>query len=73
VTLFGEPIVYSMTIPTSSANSIGAAEFIALALGREGRAIFARNGQRAIDPPRVTGAEALPTRLLDALPEGVVR
>lgn len=65
--LVGEPIVYSLTIPTNAANPAGAEEFIALALSREGREIFAENGQAPIVPPRVTGREALPIRLLAML------
>ena len=61
--LAGEPIVYSLTIPTDAPNPAGAEEFIALALGREGREIFEGNGQEPIVPPRVTGAEAMPDRL----------
>ena len=73
IDLVGEPIVYSLTIPTDAPNPVGAVEFIALALGPEGRSVFEENGQRPIVSPRVTGAEALPEKLLGMLPDGVSR
>ena len=65
--LTGEPIVYSLTIPTDAPNPSGAEEFVALALGRKGREIFERNGQAPIVPPRVTGGQAMPNRLVHML------
>ena len=69
IELVGEPIVYSLTIPTDAPNSGGAVEFLSLALGPDGRSVFEKCGQRPIIPPRVTGGEALPEGLLGVLPD----
>ena len=71
VTLAGEPIVYSVTIPTNAPNPTGAEAFVAFLLTKEGRALVEQSGQPPVLPPVVTGREALPpglARLLGPLP-----
>lgn len=62
-TLWGEPIVYSVTIPSNAPNPSGAEAFVAFLLSPEGRALVERSGQPPVLPPVVTGPEALPPGL----------
>jgi molybdate/tungstate transport system substrate-binding protein len=62
-TLLGEPIVYSVTIPSNAPNPSGAQAFVAFLLSPEGRALVERSGQPPVLPPVVTGREALPPLL----------
>lgn len=59
----GAPIVYTVTIPSASRNSRGAARFVAFLLGREGRALLAARGVLGV-PVRAGGsAAAVPVSL----------
>ncbi len=67
----GQPIVYSITIPSNAPNPTGAEAFVALVLSAEGRALMKKNGQPPLSPPRVTGHEHLPPGLVQLLaPQG---
>lgn len=73
ITMVGEPIVYSVTIPTSAPNPRGAEAFVAFLLSEKGRTILARLGQPPIVPVIVTGGDRLPaglTRLVGPGPRG---
>ncbi len=63
VTRKGAPMVYGITIPTTSQNSELAVKFIAFLLGPDGRRIMAENGQPEIHPPMVDDLNALPDEL----------
>ncbi|HDZ20353.1 hypothetical protein LCGC14_0019490 [marine sediment metagenome] len=49
ITRVGEPIVYSVTIPTTAENPKAAEAYIALLLSPAGQAIMARHGQPSVD------------------------
>jgi molybdate/tungstate transport system substrate-binding protein len=70
-TLVGEPIVYSVTIPTSAPNPAGAEAFVAFLLSEEGRRIIDELGQPPLVPPVVSGRDALPALLRQVLGPGV--
>ena len=59
----GEPIVYSVTIPLSSANRPAAEAYVEFLLGPEGRRILAECGQGLLQPARADGWEHLPDAL----------
>lgn len=63
VTRRGGPMVYGITIPTTSQNPELAVKFIAFLLGKEGRRIMAENGHPQIYPPRADDLNALPDKL----------
>lgn len=69
----GEPIVYSITIPNKAPNPLIAESFVELLLSAEGQAILAKNGQPPLRPVRVTGRDALPSRLTQLLSAGAER
>lgn len=59
----GEPMVYSVTIPTTAANRTAAEKFIKLVLSEDGRAIMEKNGQPTVSPAIAGGYEYLPESL----------
>lgn len=63
ISLRGEPIAYSVTIPTNARNRKAAEAYVALLLSAEGRAVMARNGQDPIAPARARAQDKLPASL----------
>jgi len=59
----GEPMIYSMTIPTTAENRPAAEKFIELVLSDQGRAIMEANGQPTLAPPIAEGFANLPGNL----------
>jgi tungstate ABC transporter binding protein WtpA len=64
VTEVATPIIYGVTIPTSTRNADGGADFINLLIGKEGQAVLTLDGQTPIVPAIASGtnipAEILP-------------
>lgn len=50
ITLWGEPMVYSLTIPTGAPNPEAALAFAGFLLSEKGQAIMAKNGQPSVVP-----------------------
>ncbi|MDW5299127.1 MAG: extracellular solute-binding protein [Sedimentibacter sp.] len=64
ITRIGEPIVYSLTIPTTAKNVEAAEEFVKLLLDEEaGMKILLESGQPVVDEITVLGGETLPESL----------
>jgi molybdate/tungstate transport system substrate-binding protein len=63
ITREGEPIVYSVTMPTRALRPDLAEAYIALLLSPVGQALMKRNGQPPLTPPLVDGAAHLPASL----------
>lgn len=61
----GEPIIYGVTIPSSSPNPQLAEEFLAFLFSEEGRAIILNQGQIPFDLPLSRHMELLPSALND--------
>lgn len=59
----GEPIVYSVTIPTGATNRQLAVAYVQLLLSPQGRAVMAHNGQQSLVPALADGFEHLPNPL----------
>ncbi len=55
VTEVATPIIYGVTIPTSTHNAAGGADFINLLIGKEGQAVLSGNGQTPIVPAIASG------------------
>lgn len=55
VTEVGTPIIYGVTIPTSTHNAAGGADFINLLIGKEGQAVLNADGQTPIVPAIASG------------------
>jgi tungstate ABC transporter binding protein WtpA len=66
VTEVGTPINYGVTIPTSTHNAAGGADFINLLIGKEGQAVLNADGQTPIVPAIASG-----TGIPDALMQNV--
>jgi molybdate/tungstate transport system substrate-binding protein len=66
VTEVGAPIIYGVTIPTSTHNAAGGADFINLLIGKEGQAVLNADGQTPIVPAIASG-----TGIPDALMQNV--
>jgi tungstate transport system substrate-binding protein len=66
VTEVGTPIIYGVTIPTSTHNAAGGADFINLLIGKEGQAVLNADGQTPIVPAIASG-----TGIPDALMQNV--
>jgi molybdate/tungstate transport system substrate-binding protein len=69
MTVTGEYINYSMTIPDASANKEAAADFISFILSEEGHRIFRMNGQEPIIPFSSEQPEKLPAQFRKYLNE----
>lgn len=63
VTEVGTPIIYGVTIPTSSRNTAGGADFINLLITKDGQAILNADGQTPIVPAIASGT-AVPSAIL---------
>ncbi|MBI4676583.1 MAG: extracellular solute-binding protein [Elusimicrobia bacterium] len=63
VTLKGEAIAYSVTIPLGAANRPAAEAYVALMLSSEGRAVMAANGQEPLRPALAGRADKVPAAL----------
>jgi len=63
LTRTGEPIVYSVTIPTTAANPAAAQAYLLFLLSPEGQKIMADCGQGAIAPALADGWDDLPPAL----------
>ena len=59
----GEPMVYSVTIPSTAINKTAAVKFVELLLSEEGVSIFEKNGQPTLAAPLAEGFEKLPAEL----------
>lgn len=59
----GKPIVYAATIPASASNPALAAKFLAIALGPDGQAVFARDGFGEMKPPLAVNPDATPATI----------
>ena len=55
VTEVATPIIYGVTIPTSTRNADGGADFINLLIGKEGQAVLTTDGQTPIVPAIASG------------------
>jgi molybdate/tungstate transport system substrate-binding protein len=55
VTETATPIIYALTIPTSTKNSAGAADFVNLLITENGQAILTADGQTPISPAIASG------------------
>jgi tungstate transport system substrate-binding protein len=55
VTEVGTPIIYGVTIPSSTQNAAGGADFINLLLSKDGQAILSADGQTPIVPAKASG------------------
>jgi len=55
VTEVGTPIIYGVTIPTSTHNAAGGADFINLLIGEDGQAVLNADGQTPIVPAIASG------------------
>jgi tungstate transport system substrate-binding protein len=63
VTEVGTPIIYGVTIPTSTHNAAGGADFINLLIGKDGQAVLNADGQTPIVPAIASGT-GIPDTLL---------
>lgn len=63
ITRRGEPIVFSVTIPTRAPQRALAEAYVGLLLSAEGRALMKRNGQPPLASPLLDGAAYLPASL----------
>jgi molybdate/tungstate transport system substrate-binding protein len=61
--LRGEPMIYSITIPTNAKNREMAEEYLEFLLSPQGRAILEECGQEAISPPICREPGGLPAKL----------
>ena len=59
----GEPMVYSVTIPTDAPNAAAAQAWVELLLSEAGRDVMKLNGQPVLTPPTADGYEFLPSGL----------
>jgi molybdate/tungstate transport system substrate-binding protein len=66
VTEVATPIIYGVTIPTSTLNAAGGADFINLLIGKDGQAVLNADGQTPIVPAIASG-----TGIPDALMQNV--
>ena len=64
ITIKGEPMVYSVTIPKSAPNPQMAQAWVALLLSPKGRAIMENNGQPCMTPAQADGIDKLPQKLV---------
>ena len=55
VTEVGTPIIYGVTMPTSTRNAEGGADFINLLIGKEGQVVLTVDGQTPIVPAVASG------------------
>ncbi len=70
LTIRGEPILFSLTIPRDAPNRGGALSFVKILMEPEGRAILQRHGFTPVSPPRYYGPrEFFPEGLRGLLPE----
>ena len=69
LTVAGEYINYSMTIPFVSSNKKGAIDFMSFILSEEGTGIFRKNGQDPIIPFSTEHKSLIPQELLSSLPD----
>jgi len=63
VTEVGTPIIYGVTIPTSTRNAAGGADFINLLIGKDGQAVLNADGQTPIVPAMASGTD-IPAEIL---------
>ena len=63
ITRRGEPMVYSVTIPSDAPNASAAQAWVELLLSDAGREVMERNGQPCLTPPTADGYEMLPSGL----------
>jgi molybdate/tungstate transport system substrate-binding protein len=69
ISVRGEYINYSMTIPFNAPNHDGAVDFMSYILGSEGLEIFRKNGQNPIIPFSTEQPERIPSKLRSFLPD----
>jgi len=62
VTEVATPIIYGVTIPTSTRNADGSADFINLLIGKKGQTVLSMDGQTPIVPAAASGTN-IPTAL----------
>jgi molybdate/tungstate transport system substrate-binding protein len=67
IRLQGEPMVYGITIPKSSANRAWAVKFLRFLFSGTGREIMSRNGQPLLEHPAADHPEALPESIREDL------
>ncbi|MFP4170751.1 MAG: tungstate ABC transporter substrate-binding protein WtpA [Methanomassiliicoccales archaeon] len=65
----GKPIVYGVTIPSTSKNHDLAVEFLELLLGPEGQGVMEDMGQPPIVPPTTDNIDAMPSPLQSLVEE----
>jgi tungstate transport system substrate-binding protein len=63
VTEVATPIIYGVTVPTSTRNAGGGADFINLLIGKEGQAVLNADGQTPIVPAMASGTD-IPAEIL---------
>jgi len=63
VTEVGTPIIYGVTIPTSTRNAAGGADFINLLIGKDGQTVLNADGQTPIVPAMASGTD-IPAEIL---------
>jgi ABC-type molybdate transport system substrate-binding protein len=63
VTEVATPIIYGVTVPTSTRNAGGGVDFINLLIGKEGQAVLNADGQTPIVPAMVSGTD-IPVEIL---------
>jgi ABC-type molybdate transport system substrate-binding protein len=63
VTEAGMPIVYGVTIPSSSHNAAGGTDFINQLISKEGQSVLSADGQTPIVPAQALGT-GIPAALL---------
>ncbi|MBU2599597.1 tungstate ABC transporter substrate-binding protein WtpA [bacterium] len=61
--VFGEPIIYALTIPRNAPNKDLAYKFISYLLSKEGEKVFLKSGQSPITPAIVNNLKYLPKEL----------
>jgi len=69
ISVSGEYINYSMTIPFNAPNHDGAVDFMSYILGNEGLEIFRKNGQNPIIPFSTEQPDRIPSELRNFLPD----
>ncbi|MFW6304508.1 MAG: tungstate ABC transporter substrate-binding protein WtpA [Candidatus Saliniplasma sp.] len=67
--VFGEPIVYGITIPETVRNRKGARLFIEFLLSEEGKEVMEDMGQEPIDPALTDNLDRMPEELRDLVTE----